>query len=76
MLFDNKYLVNKVYDRISWSTLILVHLSVNKIVIYGHVILTSITIVVTLLSIICIAKERKQTLRFIQQWKKNHLNLQ
>jgi hypothetical protein len=55
-------------------TLILVRLSVNKIVIYGYVILTSITIIMIILSIICIAKERKQTLRFIKQWKKDHLN--
>jgi hypothetical protein len=57
-------------------TLILVRLSVNKIVLYGHVILSLITIVMILLSIICITKERKQTLRFIEQWKKDHLNVE
>jgi hypothetical protein len=57
-------------------TLILAHLSVNKIVIYGHVILSSITIIMIILSIICIVKERKQTLKFIEQWKKNQLNIQ
>jgi hypothetical protein len=57
-------------------TLILVHLSVNKIVIYGHVILSSVTILMIILSIICITKERKQTLQFIEQWKKDHLNIQ
>jgi hypothetical protein len=56
-------------------TLILVHLSVNKIVIYGHVILSSVTILMIILSIICITKERKQTLQFIEQWKKDHLNI-
>jgi hypothetical protein len=49
---------------------------VNKIVIYGHVILTLITIVMIILSIICIAKERQETLRFIEQWKKDHINVQ
>jgi hypothetical protein len=57
-------------------SLILVRLSVNKIVIYGHVILSSITVLMILLTIICIAKERKQTLKFIEQWKKNHLKAQ
>jgi hypothetical protein len=54
--------------------LILVHLSVNKIVIYGHVILTSITIICIILTTLCITKERKQTLMFIEQWKKDHVN--
>jgi hypothetical protein len=57
-------------------TLILIRLSLNKILIYGHVILSSITILMILLTIICIAKERKQTLEFIEKWKKDHLNIQ
>ncbi|CAF3431189.1 unnamed protein product [Rotaria sp. Silwood1] len=57
-------------------TLILVRLSINNIVIYGHVILSSITIIMILLTIICIAKERQQTLRFIEQWKNDHLNIE
>ncbi|CAF0764054.1 unnamed protein product [Adineta steineri] len=56
--------------------LILIRLTVNKIVIYGHLVLTSATIICIILTIICITKERKQTLRFIEQWKKNHLNFQ
>ena len=48
-------------------TLILARLSVNNIVIYGHLILSSITI-------LCITKERRQTLTFIEQWKKDDLN--
>jgi hypothetical protein len=57
-------------------TLILVHLSVNKIVIYGNVILSSVTIICTLMTIICVTRERKQTMRLIEQWKKDHLNVQ
>ena len=52
--------------------LILVHLAVNKIFIYGHVILTCITILCILLTIVCISKERQQTLRFIEQWNEEH----
>ncbi|UJR32949.1 hypothetical protein I4U23_020412 [Adineta vaga] len=55
--------------------LIVIHLKLDKIVIYGHVILTSVTIICITLTIFCIAKERKRTLRFIQQWKKTHLEI-
>jgi hypothetical protein len=55
--------------------LILIHLSLNIIVIYGHVILTSITILCIVLSIIQVTKERKQTMILIQQWKKEHLTV-
>jgi hypothetical protein len=57
-------------------TLILVHLSVNKLVIYGNVLLVSVAIICVILTIICIAKERKQTIVFIEQWKKDNLNIQ
>jgi len=50
-------------------TLILLHLSVNNIVIYGHIILSSITVLCIVSSIICITIERKYTLAFIEQWK-------
>jgi len=56
-------------------TLILARLSVNKIIIYGQFILSSVTVICILLTIICISKERKQTLRFIEQWKKDNLNV-
>jgi len=56
-------------------TLILAHLTVNKIVIYGQFILSSVTVICIILTIICISKERKQTLRFIEQWKKDNLNV-
>ena len=57
-------------------TLILVHLSVNKIVLYGNLILTIITVICTAITITCITKERKQTLILVEQWKNAHLNQQ
>ena len=56
-------------------TLILLHLSINKIVLYGHVILSLVTVVMIILTIICITKERQQTLRFIQQWTKDYYSV-
>jgi hypothetical protein len=56
--------------------LILVHLSVNKIVIYGNVILSTIAALCIILTIICIVKERKQTLALIKQCKEKHVNSQ
>jgi hypothetical protein len=64
------------FEFIGRLTLILVHLKVDKIVLYGTVILTIITIIMIILSIICIAKERKETLEFIRQWKNDHVNVQ
>jgi hypothetical protein len=55
-------------------TLILIHLSVNKIIIYGNVILCSVAIICTLITIISITRERKQTMILIEQWKREHLN--
>ncbi|UJR14256.1 hypothetical protein I4U23_001247 [Adineta vaga] len=54
--------------------LILIHLPVNKIVIYANIVLTTITVICTLLTIICVTKERKQTMLFIEQWKNEHFN--
>ncbi|UJR32947.1 hypothetical protein I4U23_020410 [Adineta vaga] len=53
--------------------LILIHLSVEKIFIYGHVILSLMSSLLILLTVLCITKERKQTLKLIDQWKKHHL---
>jgi hypothetical protein len=55
-------------EFLSRLTLILVDLPVNLIVIYGHIILSSITAVCIALTIICIATERKYTLLFIEEW--------
>jgi hypothetical protein len=49
--------------------LIAIRLSINKIVLYGHIILSSITLLLIVSTIICIAIERKHTLAFIAQWK-------
>jgi hypothetical protein len=49
-------------------SLILIHLPINKIVIYAHIILSSITVICIVLSIICITIERKHTLLFIERW--------
>ena len=57
-------------------TLILVHLSVNKLVIYGNVILSSVTILCIILTIISITKERKRTIAFIQLQTKEHIDVQ
>ena len=57
-------------------TLILLHLSVNKIIIYGHIILTSVTVLCIILTIICIIQERKQTFVWIRQWKERHSTVQ
>jgi hypothetical protein len=55
-------------EFLSRLTLIVLHLPVNLIVIYGHIILSSITAICIILSIVCIATERKYTLLFIEEW--------
>lgn len=57
-------------------TLILVCTSVNKVVLYGHAVLTFITVIMIVLSIICITIERRRTLAFIERWKEYRLNLE
>jgi len=54
--------------------LILAHLSINKIVIYGHVILSTITVLMIVLTVICITIERKFTLKFIERWTTQYSN--
>jgi hypothetical protein len=56
--------------------LILIKLTVEQIFIYSHLMLTLMTSVLILLTIICITKERKQTLKLIEQWKEEYLNTQ
>ncbi|CAF3669222.1 unnamed protein product [Rotaria socialis] len=57
-------------------TLILVHLSVNKIVMYGNIILSALTVICILLTIICVVRERKQTIISIGRWKQEHFYVQ
>jgi hypothetical protein len=54
--------------------LILMRLSYDNIFIYGHIILTLMTSLLILLTIICITNERKQTLKSIENWKREYLN--
>ena len=51
---------------------ILLHFSIDKIFIYGHIVLILMTTLLILLTILFITRERKQTLLFINQWKKEH----
>ena len=57
-------------------TLIIIHLPINKIVLYGHMILSSITALCILSTIVCIAIERKYTLLFIERWNLQSINEQ
>lgn len=50
-------------------TLILLCDSIRDVVIYGHIILSSITALLILLTIGCIAIERKYTIAFVERWK-------
>ena len=56
------------FEFLARLILILLHLPVNKIVLYGHMILSSITVLCIILSIVCITIERKYTLLYIEQW--------
>ena len=56
-------------------TFILIGLPVSKIVIYGHIILSSITVLMIVLSVIFITIERKYTLAFLEQWRIDYFNL-
>ena len=56
--------------------LILIQLPTNKIFIYGHIILSLITSLLIVLTVICIAIERKRTLKTIEEWKNEYLNIQ
>ena len=51
--------------------LILIHLPINQILIYGNIILSLITVLCIILTIICITKERKKTLISIQELKRS-----
>ncbi|CAF0764108.1 unnamed protein product [Adineta steineri] len=57
-------------------SLILAHFSVNQIVIYGHIILSLITVLMILFTVICITIERKYTLAFIDRWRIEYYNTQ
>lgn len=48
-------------------TLIIAKYSINQIVIYGHIILSTITVIMIFLTVLCVTIERKCTLNFIEQ---------
>ncbi|CAF3085319.1 unnamed protein product [Rotaria socialis] len=56
--------------------LILIRLSIEKIFIYGHIILSAMTTLLIILTILCITRERKQTLKSIETWKKEYFSTQ
>jgi hypothetical protein len=68
--------IGLLFEFLARLTLILIHLSVNTIVIYGNVVLSSVAIICILMTIICITRERKQTMILIEEWKRKHLNVQ
>ncbi|CAF0748163.1 unnamed protein product [Rotaria sp. Silwood1] len=68
--------VGYLLEFLARMTLILAGFTINKIVIYGHIILTTITILMILLTAICITIERKFTLAFIERWRLQNLNIQ
>ena len=55
-------------------TLIIIFRSVNKIVIYGHIALSTITVIMLLSTGISITIERRYTLAFIERWRLAHDN--
>ncbi|CAF1280878.1 unnamed protein product [Rotaria sp. Silwood1] len=75
-LITSTWAVGLLSEFLSRLILILVHLSINKLVIYGNVILSTITVICILITIICVTRERKQTIILIEQWKQEHLNIQ
>jgi hypothetical protein len=75
-LITSIWSIGFLFEFLARLILILIHLSVNKIVIYANIILSSITVACVILTIICITKERKKTLATIKQWKQEYLNTQ
>ncbi|CAM4776803.1 unnamed protein product [Rotaria magnacalcarata] len=75
-LITNTWGVGFLAEFLARLTLILVHLSVNKIVMYGNIILSALTGICILLTIICVVRERKQTIISIERWKQEHLYVQ
>ena len=75
-MITGTWAVGLLLEFLSRLALIFVHLSINKIFIYGNVILCSVAIICVLMTIICITRERKQTIILIEQWKTVHLTAQ
>ena len=75
-MITSTWTIGLLLEFLSRLTLILVHLSVNKIFIYGNIILSSVTMMCIVTTIICVTRERKQTIIFIEQWRRENLNVQ
>lgn len=56
-------------------TLILAGFTINQIVIYGHIILSTITVLMILLTILSVTIERKYTIAYMERWRMNQLNI-
>lgn len=65
--------VGLVLECLARLFLMLIDLTPNQVFIYSHILLTIMTNILIILTIICIRKERKQTLKFINNWKKDFL---
>ncbi|CAM4853425.1 unnamed protein product [Rotaria socialis] len=66
IIITSIWAIGLLFEFLARLFLIIFHLPVNKIVIYGHVILSSITVICIVSTITCIAIERKHTLLFIE----------
>lgn len=74
-LITNIWFIGFLFEFFIRLILIIVfHLSIKKIIIYGHILLTSITIFCIILTVVCITKERKQTLESIELWKNEYVH--
>lgn len=56
-------------------SMIIAHLPVNVIVIYGHIILSAITVLMIGSTVLCITVERRFTLAFIERWRVTHVEV-
>lgn len=72
-LITSIWAVGLLLEFLARVALIVLRLSVEQIFIYGHVILSVMTSILIALSILCITKERKQTLQSIEKWKRDYL---
>jgi hypothetical protein len=75
-LITSIWAVGFLFEFLARLILIFVHLPINSVVLYGHAILSTITVICIVSTITSITIERKHTLRYIQQWKSERTNEQ
>ncbi|CAM4776800.1 unnamed protein product [Rotaria magnacalcarata] len=68
IIITSIWAIGLLFEFLARLFLIIFHLPVNKIVIYGHVMLSSITVICIVSTITCIAIEQRHTLLFIESW--------